>query len=80
MEQKKTIMDYDTVSLDDAGNAVVIIDQTLLPGRTELIRLKTAGGDLECHLSAAGPRGSGHRGMCGLWHLSSCKILQGGKL
>ncbi|HJD30369.1 MAG TPA: S-methyl-5-thioribose-1-phosphate isomerase [Candidatus Eisenbergiella stercorigallinarum] len=35
-------MDYDTVSLDDAGNAVVIIDQTLLPGRTELIRLKTA--------------------------------------
>lgn len=42
MEQKKTIMDYDTVSLDDAGNAVVIIDQTLLPGRTELIRLKTA--------------------------------------
>ena len=24
LEQKKTIMDYDTVSLDDAGNAVVI--------------------------------------------------------
>ena len=42
MEKDKTIMDYDTVSLDDEGNAVVIIDQTLLPGRTELIRLKTA--------------------------------------
>ena len=35
-------MDYDTVSLDDEDSAVVIIDQTLLPGRTELIRLKTA--------------------------------------
>ena len=35
-------MDYDTVSLDDENDAVVIIDQTLLPGRTELIRLKTA--------------------------------------
>ncbi|HJC23485.1 MAG TPA: S-methyl-5-thioribose-1-phosphate isomerase [Candidatus Eisenbergiella merdavium] len=42
MEKEKTIMDQDTVSLDDEGNAVVIIDQTLLPGRTELIRLKTA--------------------------------------
>lgn len=42
MEKDKTIMDYDTVSLDDDGDAVVIIDQTLLPGRTELIRLKTA--------------------------------------
>ena len=42
MEKDKTIMDYDTVSLDDEGDAVVIIDQTLLPGRTELIRLKTA--------------------------------------
>ena len=42
MEKEKTIMDYDTVSLDDEDSAVVIIDQTLLPGRTELIRLKTA--------------------------------------
>lgn len=38
----KNIMEYDTVALDDANNAVVIIDQTLLPGRTELISLKTA--------------------------------------
>lgn len=38
----KTILDYDTVALDDTGNAVVIIDQTKLPGRIELIRLKTA--------------------------------------
>ena len=28
MEQKKNIMDYDTVSLDDESSAVVIIDQT----------------------------------------------------
>ena len=39
---QKTIMDYDTVALDEEQNAVVIIDQTLLPGRTELITLKTA--------------------------------------
>lgn len=39
---KKNIMEYDTVSLDDANNAVIIIDQTLLPARTELIALKTA--------------------------------------
>ena len=34
---KVNIMEYDTVALDDANNAVVIIDQTLLPGRTEQI-------------------------------------------
>lgn len=38
----KNIMDYDTVALDEENKAVVIIDQTLLPGRTELIALKTA--------------------------------------
>ena len=42
MEQKKTLMDYDTVSLDDESSAVVIIDQTKLPGTTEIIALKTA--------------------------------------
>ncbi|MGN0169021.1 MAG: S-methyl-5-thioribose-1-phosphate isomerase [Acetatifactor sp.] len=35
-------MDYDTVALDEEKNAVVIIDQTLLPGQTKLIELKTA--------------------------------------
>lgn len=39
---KKNIMDYDTVALDEEKNAVVIIDQTLLPGQTKLIELKTA--------------------------------------
>ncbi|MCM1026693.1 MAG: S-methyl-5-thioribose-1-phosphate isomerase [Roseburia sp.] len=42
MPEKKNIMDYDTVALDEERNAVVIIDQTLLPGRTELIALRTA--------------------------------------
>lgn len=41
-EMPKNIMEYETVELDDADNALVIIDQTLLPGRTELIRLHTA--------------------------------------
>lgn len=41
-EQRKNIMDYDTVRLDDENNAVVIIDQTKLPGSIEVIALKTA--------------------------------------
>lgn len=39
---EKTILDYDTVALDDADNALVIIDQTKLPERIELLRLHTA--------------------------------------
>lgn len=42
MSERKNIMSYDTVALDEERNAVVIIDQTLLPGKTELIALKTA--------------------------------------
>lgn len=39
---EKSILDYETVELDDNDNSVVIIDQTRLPGKTELIRLHTA--------------------------------------
>jgi methylthioribose-1-phosphate isomerase len=42
MTDKKNIMEYETVALDDNESSVVIIDQTLLPGRTQLIHLKTA--------------------------------------
>lgn len=42
MEQKKNIMDIDTVTLDDENSAVVIIDQTKLPGTVEILNLKTA--------------------------------------
>ncbi len=42
MQSRKSIAEYDTVVLDEEQNAVVIIDQTLLPGRIELIALKTA--------------------------------------
>ena len=38
----KNIMDYETVALDEDGKGILIIDQTLLPGRTESIRLETA--------------------------------------
>ena len=38
----KTILDYDTVALDDADSALVIIDQTKLPQHTELMHLHTA--------------------------------------
>ena len=38
----KTILDYDTVALDDTDSALVIIDQTKLPERIEFLRLHTA--------------------------------------
>ena len=38
----KTILDYNTVELDKNDNTVIIIDQTLLPAKTELIKLSTA--------------------------------------
>lgn len=38
---KKNILDYETVALDDENNAIIIIDQTKLPGETRLISLKT---------------------------------------
>lgn len=37
-----SLMDVDTVALDDANDAVVIIDQTKLPGTIELVSLRTA--------------------------------------
>ncbi len=40
--ETKNIMEYETVELDDNDSSVVIIDQTLLPGKTEIIRLHTA--------------------------------------
>ena len=39
---EKNIMDYETVALDDEQSALVILDQTLLPGKAELISLHTA--------------------------------------
>lgn len=38
---EKNILDYETVELDDENDALVIIDQTKLPGTTQLISLKT---------------------------------------
>ena len=37
----KNILDYETVALVDEDDAIEIIDQTLLPGKTEIIRLHT---------------------------------------
>lgn len=39
MENNKSIMDYETVALDEENNALVIIDQTKLPAKTEIISL-----------------------------------------
>ena len=39
MSTRKSILDYDTVALDDDSSALVIIDQTQLPYKTEILRL-----------------------------------------
>ena len=39
MENKKTIMDYETVALNEEKKALVIIDQTKLPYSTEIVEL-----------------------------------------
>ncbi len=39
--QVKNIMEYETVALDDEGSALVILDQTKLPGSAELLSLHT---------------------------------------
>lgn len=41
MEAGKTIMDYATVELDDEKDVVRIIDQTKLPGKIEMLSLRT---------------------------------------
>ena len=42
MNEQKNIMEYETGALDEERGEVVILDQTKLPGRAELIRLKSA--------------------------------------
>lgn len=39
LKPKKTILDYDTVALDEEKHALVIIDQTKLPSRIEILSL-----------------------------------------
>lgn len=41
VETNKTILDYDTVSMDDEKSELVIIDQTQLPYNIEILHLKT---------------------------------------
>ena len=41
VRQEKNIMEYETVALDDENSALVILDQTLLPAKAELISLHT---------------------------------------
>ena len=38
---EKNILSYETVALDDENSALVIIDQTKLPGKTEILNLHT---------------------------------------
>ena len=70
----KSIRDYETVALDDENSAVVIIDQTLLPGKTEIISLKT-GEEIWNAIYLLKVRGDG-----GFWHLSAGEADRDGGL
>lgn len=79
MQQKKendNIMNYDTVRLDDENNAIIIIDQTKLPGSIELIALKTAEEIWDAIYLLRVRRCSGNRSCSGIWNLSSGKTEQ----
>ena len=41
-DSSQNILDYETVALSDDDTSVIIIDQTKLPGKTEMIKLETA--------------------------------------
>lgn len=64
-------MDFDTVALSDDGRALVIIDQTLLPGEMKFIRLseqrdiREAIYRLQVRGAPAIGRGGGHRHLSG---------------
>ena len=67
--EEKSIMDYETLALDDEENALVIIDQTKLPGRTELLHLKTQK-EIWVAINTLQVRGPRYRRCGGHWHLS----------
>lgn len=72
-QQSRNIMDYDTVRLDDENNAVVIIDQTKLPGKNRDHFASHGAGNLERDLSASGARSTGDRSGGGIWDLCAGK-------
>lgn len=55
----KNIMEYDTVALSEEENAVVIIDQTKLPGKDRVDFPENSPGNLGCSLPVTGKRCSG---------------------
>ena len=59
----------DTVVLAENGEAIVILDQTLLPNETQIPDIGQGGGYLGSDLQAAGERSAGHRRNRRLWLL-----------
>ena len=61
MNEEKTIMDYDTVALDEEKNALVIIDQTTASVPYGNTLSYNAEGNMECNISSPGKRSTCHR-------------------
>ncbi|MCI7557504.1 MAG: S-methyl-5-thioribose-1-phosphate isomerase, partial [Lachnospiraceae bacterium] len=71
----KNILDFETVELDSESNELVIIDQTLLPGQIEILRLSEAKDiwDAIHELKVRGAPAIGVAAAMGLYILS-CRI------
>ena len=71
-------MEYETVALDEQGGSVLILDQTKLPGRAEIIRLHTAQEIWEAIylLKVRGAPAIGVAAACGIYVLAG-QIAQG---
>lgn len=75
----KSILEYETVDIDESDNSVVIIDQTKLPGKTQIIKLGTAQEiwDAIYLLKVRGAPAIGVSAAFGIYVLAK-QILQGG--
>ncbi len=73
MAEQKNIMDYVSVQYDEEQKAVVILDQTKLPGKAELIALKTGEEIWEAIylLKVRGAPAIGVAAAYGIYHLAS---------
>ena len=63
------ITDLKTVRLSQDGSAVIILDQTCLPGSEVYVSLSSAEEIWEAIYRLKGARAAGYRDSCCLWHL-----------
>ena len=76
----KDILPFETVALDDANDALVLIDQTKLPNEVVMLRLKKLGDIREAIRKLTGARRARYRRCRRVRAVSSTQAKQGGNL